>query len=206
MHITRLYCFHKPIIGITGGIASGKSTVSKILAEKYPLVCADTLIKDIYEYPETKRFLYNNYPEAINLDKINFRKLRELAFSDIEVKYALEGFLYPLLPLAFYKTIIKNGWENYPFIFYDIPLLFETGIEKFLDGTVCVYTTRELQLKRLLKRDTLISKELANTMIDAQMSLEEKKNLAGYVLDNTGTSLELEAQIKDMLAWVKRVK
>ena len=200
--MTRLYCFHRPIIGITGGIATGKSTVSKILSSKYPLVCADTLIKDIYEYPETKKFLYDNYPRVIDCDKINFRKLRELAFSDEDVRLDLEGFLYPRLPLAFYKTIIKNGWEGSRFVFYDVPLLFETGIEKLLDGTVCVYADRESQLKRLMRRDVLVNKDLANSMIDSQMDIERKKSLSGYVLNNTSTISELENQIENMLDWV----
>lgn len=194
----RLYDYPYTIIGISGGIATGKSTLSRLLQDHYAVICADRLVKEIYSWKETDAFMFEHYPQVLDsYGKIDFKQLREMFFSDDTVKKTIEDYIYPRMPLAFYKEVIKNGWEGRE-IFYDMPLLFEMGLHNQVDASICVYIPRVEQVKRLMKRDN-ISEELANKMLDAQMDIEEKKNLANIVFDNSGTIINLAEQLCSLI-------
>lgn len=194
---TRLYHSEKPIIGLTGGIASGKSTVSNFLRSKgIEIIDADNLVKSIYQKDKSKSFIKENFPTAWDNDKINFKILRRLAFNNPAIKNKLENFIYAFLPEAFIEASKKI--INQDFLIYDIPLLFEKGLEKKIDVTLVVYADRELQLNRLIKRDN-IAIDLSNKILDQQMDIEIKKNKADFIINNQGDISELKKEVDDFL-------
>jgi dephospho-CoA kinase len=193
----RLYHLGSPIIGLTGGIATGKSSVTTLLKDLgLPVVDADQLVKKIYMYPETIEFLQRSLPEVISSGIVDLKKLRELFFNDQQIKKKVEEHIYHYLPQAFNEKVISLS--NPSFVIYDIPLLFEKGLEKYFDTTVLVYAPRELQLQRLIERDK-ITPDLANKILNQQLGIEDKKSRASWVIDNSSTRDHLNQQLKSLL-------
>jgi len=188
---SRMHSLEVPIIGLTGGIATGKSSCSKILVEQgYPVICADHLIKTIYKQVETVQFIEKTFPEAISGGEIDFKKLREIAFSAVKNRETLENFLYQKLPATFKDEYQKLGSPE--FVIYDVPLLFEKGLDQNLDQIITVYAPRTTQIERLVSRDN-ISKELAEKMLGEQIDIEKKKSKSNFVIENTKEFSDLEA-------------
>lgn len=193
----RLYHLPVPVIGLTGGIATGKSTVAKLLsAAGFAIINADELVKEIYKQKDTINFIKNSFPDAVTDDKVDFPKLREKVFNNTKIKEDVEKFIYSKLPEAFLSAF-KN-FSNPTFIIYDVPLLFEKNLKDLVDFTVVVYTPRELQKQRLIKRDGS-SEKIAEAILNQQMNIEEKKQKADLVLDNSTTEDELENQVKNFI-------
>jgi dephospho-CoA kinase len=193
---TRLYGLSLPIIGLTGGIASGKSTVSNLLKDKgFNIIDADALIHEIYRERETIAFIQNISPESIDDGLINFTKLREAFFSNKETKSNIEQFLYKKLPSLFLR---ESKVESSNFVIYDVPLLFEKSIDVLCDISVTVYSTRENQLKRLKLRDGS-SNDSALRILSSQLNIEIKKEKSTYVIDNNGDIRDLNSQIQVLI-------
>ena len=192
----RLYGLKKPIIGLTGGIASGKSTAAVYLKNKrIPLLDADALVKEVYKEKETIKFIYNNYPSAVTNNSINFKKLREIVFNSSEDKRKITHFIYQKLPNTFMYEYNKLDFSEYDFCLYDVPLLFENQMENLFDMTTLVYSPRDTQEKRLIKRD-LISKELATKILDQQMPIEDKRQKSNFIISNLGDLQDLNNEIE----------
>lgn len=192
----RLHGLQKPIIALTGGIATGKSTVARILKSRgIHILDADQMVKGIYKTKEAQDFIKNNFPSAWN-DGINFSKLRELVFQDIEVKSAVEKFIYARLPEAFQEAAAKSAEEA--FLLYDVPLLYERQMEEKVDVVILVYAPRQLQLERLMKRDAA-DKSAAERILDQQMDIEDKKKKADFIIDNSGAEKDLAAKVESLL-------
>ena len=191
---TRLYELDIPIIGLTGGIATGKSTVSNILNDLgASIIDADRLIKYIYNQQDTLGFIKLNSPNSIIKDKINFKVLREEFFSNPYLKLKIETFLYNKLPSAFKYHVDQLEEPN--FIIYDVPLLFEKKLEQLLDSTILVYAPRETQLERLIKRDKC-SNEVAGKILDSQDPIESKRDKARFIIDNSKDITDLSKEIQ----------
>lgn len=198
----RLYHLPIPIIGLTGGIGSGKSTVAKLLIENgHTVIGADDLVKEIYQKPTSIEFVSKNFPTAFESGKINFKTLRQLAFGDDQHRKKLEGMIYPQLEEAL-KTSISKLSPMPEYIFYDVPLLFERGLDTKVDLKVVIYVSRDIQLERLTKRDG-INRELAQKIIDQQWPIERKKNLAHYVIDNQSTPEQLITEVRKFITWLR---
>jgi dephospho-CoA kinase len=190
----RLYNIDCPIIGLTGGIASGKSTVANFMRQDgLCVIDADSLIKEIYQKDETIKFISSLNPEFIQLNQINFQKLRKSFFNDQELKKKIEYFLYQKLPQAFLAHVPMEAQV----VIYDVPLLFEKHLDKLIDISVVVYAPRETQLKRLVIRDK-IDKKLASSILDQQMSIEDKRLSADFVIDNTQNQDYLLKQYQEL--------
>lgn len=199
----RLYHLPIPVIGLTGGISSGKSSVAKILQENnFVVISADELVKTIYQKPTSLEFVSKNFPSAFESGAINFKTLRALAFGHEPHRKSLEDMIYPQLEEAL-KTAIAKHSPLPPFIFYDAPLLFERGLDTKVDLKVVVYISRELQLERLMKRDGIAS-DLAEKIVEQQWPIERKKNLAHYVIDNSGTPEQLVTEVRKFITWIGR--
>lgn len=193
----RLYESKVPIIGLTGGIASGKSSVSKFFSQLgLCVIDADQLVRKIYSTQQTLDLISKIAPNALKDSKINFPKLRQLFFSDLNVKDQIEKHIYTELPSFFIKEL--NSFNTPNFVIYDAALLFDKGLEQKVDTSLLVYTSFELQLERLMKRDS-ITRELAHKIISDQMSLEEKKLRCDFLIDNTGNLSQLEQNVHDCL-------
>ena len=190
----RLYQTSCPVIGLTGGIATGKSSVSKKMTELgIGVICADKLVKGIYQREEAFNFIKESFPSAVNDQGINFKKLREIAFNSEKDKKRLEEFIYERLPDAFSQEYSKL--ENKEVLVYDVPLLFEKKLEDNFDLIICVYTSKDEQVKRVMQRDS-ITKELAEKIISNQMPIGEKKERADFAIDNEKDLMHLDLEIE----------
>lgn len=180
----RLYGCEFPIVALTGGIASGKSTVLKFFKEQgAAIISADELIKDIYRWPLTKIWLAALAPDVLENGEVLFTKLREKIFQDAALKIEVENFLYARLPQAFQDRLKDLG--NISWLVYEIPLLFERNMQDLFDVVVVSWVPIEIQKQRLLSRDPLTTAGTADAILSAQLSLDEKKIKADLVFDNT---------------------
>lgn len=179
---TRLYGIPVPIIGLTGGIGSGKSTVAQLFKDVgIPVIDADKLVKSIYEKKSSYDFVYKHFPEATSENVIQFKKLREVAFMNAENQLVLENFIYSQLPDAFKEAY--QAQSVHEFVVYDVPLLFEKKLNDKIDTSVCVYAPKNTQIERLVKRDN-ISLDLSEKILSKQMDIEDKKLKSDLYIEN----------------------
>lgn len=192
----RLYQLPVPVIGLTGGIATGKSSVSRLLLDAgYPLLDADKLVKIVYQKEKTLDYLKAHHPEVLIGKDVQFRLLRELFFKDQSIKSNIENLIYSQLPQVFHEELHKLS--NPAFVIYDIPLLFERSLQSKFDLSLLVYATPEIQIERLMKRDNHTETEARN-IIAHQISIEEKKKKADLIISNVSDLSHLEIEVKGL--------
>lgn len=194
------------IIGLTGGIASGKSTVSKIFRELgAKIVDADIKAKEISEREDVVKEIGNIFgKEVINIEgKIDRSKIKEIVFNNKEKLKKLNDLIHPKVMEEF-KKIKENAGKN-DIIIFDVPLLFESGMDKMCDKIILVFTDKDIQIKRMLERDG-ITEELAEKIINSQMSLEEKLNKSQIHLENNGTLEDLREKSETIYRELKGEK
>ena len=173
----RLYQISNPLIGLTGGIATGKSLASKILKEKgFKVLDADKLVHEIYALPDTLYFIQKLAPKCTKMNdgitNIDFKLLRQLFFSDKDLKEQIEEYIYSKLPNLFLNSL--NDINDHQVVFYDVPLLFEKEINNKTDLNIVIYAPRETQLRRVVARDQ-INEDLAQKILLSQIPIEDKK-------------------------------
>lgn len=189
------------IIGITGGIASGKSTVTNFLRQKgFEVVDADALVHQLQK-PGGRLFqiLVEHFGEKVLLEdgKLNRPLLASLIFSNSEEREWSKETQGKIIREELGSLRDKFAQTEDVF-FMDIPLLFEQDYASWFDETWLVYVRRDTQLDRLMNRDQL-SKESAETRLASQWPLEEKKKFATYILDNNGSREQLLSQVVTLL-------
>ena len=189
------------IIGITGGIASGKSTVTNFLRQKgFEVVDADALVHQLQK-PGGRLFqiLVEHFGEKVLLEdgKLNRPLLASLIFSNSEEREWSKETQGKIIREELGSLRDKFS-ETEELFFMDIPLLFEQDYASWFDETWLVYVRRDTQLDRLMNRDQL-SKESAETRLASQWPLEEKKKFATYILDNNGSREQLLSQVVTLL-------
>ncbi len=183
-------------IGLTGGIASGKSTVSRILSERgIPIIDADAFAHRLVE-PDGKAYhkvLKHFSSSILEGDKISRKKLAELVFLDKNALKELNAILHPLI-IEEMERVTKELLEEKkgPIIITEAALLIETGYYKRFDRVIVVSCSQETQIKRLMERDQM-NREEALARVDSQMLLDEKAKYADYII-NTNCSL---SEVKD---------
>jgi dephospho-CoA kinase len=176
------------IIGLTGGIASGKSTVSRALRELGAIIIdADEVAHAIIEpgKPAWEDIVEHFGSEVLNPDQtIDREKLGAIVFNDPEKLQVLNQITHPRVGEQF-KQMIKDikSQQADAVLFIEVPLLYETHMDRICDEVWVVWVDEETQIQRLMKRDGL-SREDALKRIDAQMSLDEKARRADFVIDN----------------------
>lgn len=183
------------IVGLTGGIASGKSTVSNLF-RKYgiEIVDADKVAKEVSEKKESIEKISNIFGKDI-LDsdgKIVREKLREKAFKNRELLQELNKIIHPQVMEYFKRKKEENSKDE--ILIFDIPLLYETKMEYLCDKIIVVGVDVRKQIRRVVARDGS-SEELAKKIIFNQMPLDEKIKKADIVIMNDGTLDELEAKV-----------
>ncbi len=191
------------IIGITGGIASGKSTVSLYLQELgFTIVDADLASRAVVEPgEEAYHQVVKAFGEDIlltdgNIDRV---KLGSIIFNDQEKRLLLNGIVHPAVRnwmRVKTEAALSSGEET---VFMDIPLLFESKLTYMVDKTLLIYVDEQVQLKRLMNRNGLSETE-ALARINSQMPLADKKALADAVIDNNGDINETKRQVKTILS------
>jgi dephospho-CoA kinase len=194
------------LIGLTGGIASGKSTVSKMLVSfGARLIDADQIAREIVEpYKPAWQDIVNKFGEKVlQADKtIHRAKLGDIIFSDKESKEYLNFVTHPRIKAEIKNQIARYSNEKNAILILDIPLLYESGWDKTTDENWLVYVQQALQLHRLMARNQLSEKK-AMDRINSQILLEDKMKHADYIIDNNGA---LEYTREQVLARWNEVK
>ena len=190
------------ILGLTGGIATGKSTVSRYFSEQgYPVIDADKVAREVVE------------PGTLGLEKVvaafgtgiltqqgelDRQKLGQLVFSDVLKRKKLDAVLDGEIRQAIVKAIEEYTLKKTALVIVDIPLLYEAGYESLMTEVMVVYVSEETQLKRLMERNSLTQEE-AKQRMNSQLSIQIKKMRADFVIDNSGTKEETKLQVLDWL-------
>lgn len=189
------------IIGLTGGIASGKSTVAKIIAAYgIPVIDADELAREAVR-PGTaglNRIAESFGASALKKDgTLDRAALAEIIFSDPAAKQKLESILHPAIKTLADKRIFELREIGTSAAFYMAPLLIEAGATDRVDEIWVVYVDSETQLKRIQERDS-ISHEEALKRVAAQMPMDEKRTYGRIVIDNSGSLEELKIRVMEI--------
>ena len=189
------------IIGITGGIASGKSTVTNFLREQgFQVVDADAVVHQLQKSGgRLYQILVEHFGEKILLEngELNRPLLASLIFSNPEEQEWSKETQGELIreELGFVRDKLAQTEDLF---FMDIPLLFEQEYASWFDETWLIYVSRDTQLDRLMKRDYLTIED-AQARLASQWPLEEKKRLASHILDNNGSREQLLSQVAGLL-------
>jgi dephospho-CoA kinase len=186
------------VVGLTGGIASGKSTVSLMFREAgIPVICADELAHEVVK------------PGSAALDKIRQRfgdefidsegnlnraAMARLVFKDKNKRKNLESIIHPRVAEEQGKLIRQFAAQGHNIVVVDVPLLYESGLEESFDMILLAYVPPEAQIQRLIARDQVTDKE-ARSRLDAQLPIDKKRKLAGRIIDNTGSVEHTREQV-----------
>lgn len=194
------------IIGLTGGIASGKSTVSELLKERrIPVVDADVIAREVVE-PGKNAYqqIVAAFGSCILLPngEIDRKALGEIVFSDEQQRQVLNGIVHPEVRKEMTRQAEEASQSGYELVVMDIPLLFESKLQYMVDKIVLVYVPSDVQLIRLMDRDK-IDEEQAQKRIKSQFPIETKKNEADFIIDNSGTREETKAQVDQLLVTLR---
>lgn len=194
------------LIGLTGGIASGKSTVAAILRRLgAAIVNADELSREVVQPDqECWKEIVNTFgAEVLQPDRtIDRQKLRKIIFDNPAARQKLEAIIHPRVRALAEQRIREHGAAGSEIVVYEVPLLFEGKLQDSLRPVVLVASGVATQKLRLEERDRLTASDAAKH-IAAQMSLEEKRRLADYVIENDGSLEDLERRVRSVLAEIK---
>jgi dephospho-CoA kinase len=187
------------VIGLTGGIASGKSLVSRFFEKENVVVLdADKIYKNLLK---RNKIMYNEIKNAFSLTELDLKTLSEIVFSNEEKLKVLNSIAHPYVKKVMIERIQRLK-KTEKLIVLDIPLLFETKMENLCDKIICVYAEEKVQLERLLKRNAL-SLDSALKRINSQMPLKEKCKLSDYIIDNSSDIDNTYRQFKIILSKIK---
>ncbi|MDQ0975580.1 dephospho-CoA kinase [Neobacillus niacini] len=190
------------VIGLTGGIASGKSTVSNILKEmNITIIDADVEARLAVEkgepaYQKIVAEFGNNI--LLTNEEIDRVKLGSIIFHNVEKRQLLNSIVHPEVRKRMNNQVEAAKEREEQVIILDIPLLFESKLTHMVEKTILVYVDRDIQLKRLMERNDL-SLEEAEARIKSQMPLSEKVALADAVINNNGSIAETKKQVIEVL-------
>ncbi len=187
-------------IALTGGIATGKSTVASLLAlNGMRVIDADSISHEILD--ASVSWVKENFgDEYVVGSKVDRAKLGSLVFSNLEAKKKLESFLHPKIRDEIELRSIKQDKFKFPYLI-DIPLFFENGAYDIKDSVV-VYTPSEIQLERFMKRNGYTEEESLKR-ISSQMPIDEKKEKATWIIDNSKNLKHLQQEVEDFVEIIK---
>ncbi len=188
-------------IGLTGGIATGKSTVATYLQTNgIPVIDADLIAREVMEpdglaYQDVKAA----FPEAFEDGILIRAKLGEIIFHDSEKRNLLNELMHPKIRQQMLARADELEQQEESLVVFDIPLLLEGDWKQLVDQVVVVYCNASLQLERLMERNQM-SRDEAQSRVQSQLDIEQKRLLADYVLVNEGT---VEALYQQIDQWLK---
>lgn len=190
-------------IGLTGGIGSGKSTISAYLRELgYQVVDADQVAREVIDiYPEILEFIRSEFGQGFFGEdgKLNRRKLGDYLFRNRDKLAEYEAVILPLIKKETFDRMDRLEKGGASVCFLDAPTLIEAGMHKLMDANILVWVDRETQIRRVAKRDSM---ELGQIMgrISCQMDLDKKKDMVDFVVDNSKGLDEAKREVREILA------
>ncbi|UWG95677.1 dephospho-CoA kinase [Dehalobacter sp. DCM] len=188
-------------IGLTGGIGSGKTSVSKWFAQKgIPVFDADQVVHQLYADKDGK--LVTEIGKLFGADciadgRIDRYALGQVVFNNPDARAELEALVHPRVMDEMLKQCQEAELAGNKMMIIEIPLLLEKGFDKRIDEVWVVYVPSEIQIKRLMQRNNM-TREEAVLRINSQMPLAQKKEMAHIVIDNSGSWAETEKQLDDL--------
>lgn len=193
------------VIGLTGGIGTGKSTVSQILKDRgFSVIDLDVISHEVIEFSSVVEKIVQNFGrEVLDEDEagnctISREKLGKIIFADKEKRLALNSIMHPEILKVMHKKILECKSEKNKIIFVEVQLLFEVQWEKEFDYILLVAAKRDMQVRRVLERDKR-SEEEAWNIINSQMSLDEKREKSDFVIENDGNMDDLNKKVDKFL-------
>ena len=202
------------VIGLTGGIGTGKSTVSQILREKkFPVIDLDIVSHEVIKFPEVIKKIVENFGKEVlenssnfenenNAIRISREKLGKIIFENKEKRLLLNSIMHPEILRAM-KEKISRYKKNNKIIFVEIQLLFEVQWEKEFDYILLISAKKSTQIRRILERDNRSENDALN-IINSQMPLDEKKERSDFVIENDGSIQDLEKKVDEFLRMLKK--
>lgn len=196
------------IVGLTGGISSGKSTVSSTLKDKYNLtvVDADAIAKEVVlpgktAYKQILTTFAGDIPGLVDpsTQMLNRAELGKAVFTDKAKLRMLNSIVHPAVKKEMAWQVLRAYLTFQKLVILDVPLLFESGISMICGKVVTITCDEDLQLQRLLARNPELSEEDARNRISNQSSNRERNARADIVVNNNGTKTELESQIQTVV-------
>ncbi len=194
------------VVGLTGGIASGKSTVSRMFEQAgIPVICSDELAREVVRpgsqgLAEIRRIFGNAVLD--DEGKLDREAMARLVFQDRSKRNILESIIHPRVAEEQNKRLRTLERQGHSIVVVDVPLLYETGWEQFVDLVVVVYAPRHVQEERLVNRDGM-SVDDARSRLDAQMPIDEKRRLADRLVDNGNTLEHTRRQVESVIEELK---
>lgn len=189
-------------IGLTGGIASGKSTVSRLFESRgIPVIDADKIAKDVVRLgsPGLQKITQAFGPDILSAGgDLDRKKMGALVFSKPEHLATLEAIIHPLVQSEVQQLRQKFESQGHKLIVYDVPLLFEKNMQAQFEGVVLVWCDLEKQKQRLKERDKLNDSEV-QARLSAQVPTSEKKKSANWLIENNSTKEVLEQNFEAVL-------
>ena len=188
------------VLGITGGIATGKTAVSDILKEMgFDIIDMDIISREVIKLPEIIKMLTNEFgADILTNGNIDRKKLREFVFDNQEKVEKLDSIMHPAIIKISQEKIEKLKGMKKKLIVVVIPLLFEVQLEYLVDKILLVAASREKQTERIIKRANT-NKADAENIINSQMPLDEKRIKSDYIIENNGNLSELRVKVSDFL-------
>lgn len=198
------------VVGITGGIATGKTTVCNMLKEMgAPLIDFDQIAREVVEpgRPAWNKIVdYFGRQILMENNHIDRKRLSSIVFADIEKRKRLEALVHPEMYGEFVRQINEIARESPgAIILVAAPLLIELNMQYRFHKVVVVYTSKETQIKRLMKRDN-ITREQAENILKAQIPIDEKCGYADFVINNEGSLENTRKQVKELWEKLKKIQ
>jgi len=193
------------VVGLTGGIASGKSTVSGLIKSYgIPIIDLDQLarkvvepgstgLRKIQEHFSDQKDIINSNNQTLNRDRLG-----QIIFNDPNQRKWLDGLLHPIIRRLMVFELVKFWLSGHKICVIDSPLLIETGMWKFCGKVILVYCSEQIQIQRLKLRNQLTTSE-AKSRILSQLPLKSKLTYADHIIDNSGNVIDLEHQIQSLI-------
>ena len=197
------------IVGLTGGIGSGKSTVTGMFKDEGAyIIDFDILARIVVEpgKPAWEKIVNYFGPHVLSSDgSIDRSALGKVIFYEEKSRKALEGFVHPMI-LKERDTLVEEIRDKNPsaVVIIDFPLLFELGMNKDFDKTILVYVPRDVQIKRVMQRDEL-SMEDVEKRLHAQMPIDEKRNLSDYIINAERAFGDMREQVKKVMYKLNKI-
>lgn len=193
------------LIGLTGGIGSGKSTVANIFSQYgFPIIDSDKIARDVVEPSEEawQKIVQHFGKKILNTDNtINRKELGEIIFRDHEKREKLNQITHPII-ISRILAEAKALQKNHKHIIVEVPLLYESNSTNLFDLIIVVYVNKNIQLQRVIERDR-IEQDLALAKIDAQLSLEIKKDKADFVVYNDDGLEKTKQQVEAIVEIIR---